>query len=275
MCLKKKLMIIGLMIIAGVTFSVNSAYACWPWINVNDYRLEPDRRARFHLAHGHAFPFGRGFFDSERIGEMYILGPDGERGETRPRVFRGGRLCPMQFESKERLGEGTYLVVMETRGDFFARTTEGWQRKSAEELKDKEGVDKVIYFQMWAKAVVNAGEGGGEVFSRVLGHGLEIVPLKNPNELRPNDFLPIQILHNGEPLEESVKVHAIYMGFSTDEDVFASTSLASPCEEGKVKIKILEPGIWKIYVKAEIPFLDRGLADQHSYRSTLTFEVGP
>ena len=277
MYFKKKLMAIGLAVIVGVIFSVTSVYACWPWINVNDYRLEPNRDVRFHLAFGHSFPFGHSFFDNDRIGELYILSPEGERQEVRQRVLRDGEASQVQFESEKKLEEGTHLVVLETKDRYGARTTEGWRTGSRKELEAKgyKIPGKVRYSQMWAKAIVNAGEKSGEGFSRILGHGLEIVPLEDPNKLRTNDFLPIQILHNGEPLEESVWVYATYMGFSTDADVFAYTSRASARREGKASIRILEPGIWKIFVHHRFPYPDPEIADQFSYVSTLTFEVKP
>ena len=164
---------------------------------------------------------------------------------------------------------------METKGHFGAKTAEGYQWKSKKELKDKKVIDKVRYTQMWAKAIVTVGEGKGKSFSQILGHGLEIVPLKDPNELRTNDFLPIKILHNGKPLKEPVKVHATYMGFSNEPDVFAYTCWASPSKEGVANIRILQPGIWKIYVDYKAPYQDPELADEYSYYSTLTFEVKP
>ena len=273
----KKLMVIGLVVMAGATFLIDSVYACHPWINVNDYRLEPNKTVRFHLAFGHNYPFGHSFFDNERIGEKYILGPEGERQEVRQRALRNGELSQVQFESEKRLKEGTHLVVLETKGRYGARTTKGWRLGSRKELEGKgyEIAGEVRHSQMWAKAIVNVGEKSGEGFSRILGHGLEIVPLKDPNGLRTNDFLPIQVLHNGEPLEESVRVYATYMGFSTDADVFAYSSWASARREGKASIRILEPGIWMIFVRHRLPYPDPETADQYSYFSTLTFEVKP
>ena len=190
----KKLIQIGLAVMVGIIFSTSSVYACHPWLNANKYNLRQKDTIKFHFAYGHNFPFGHSFYDNAQIGEMYILGPEGERRKVGPRTLKDGKLSQVQFESKGRLKEGTYLVVMETKGRFGAKTSEGYQWKSKEELKGEEIIGKVSYSQKWAKAIVNVGAESGEGFSRILGHGLEIVPLKDPNELRTNDFLPIKIL---------------------------------------------------------------------------------
>ena len=275
MCLKKKLMAIGLAVIAGVTFSIAHVYACWPWINVNNYRLEPGRSARFHLTLGHRFPFGHSFFGNDRIGEIYILSPEGERQEVRKRVLRDGEVSQVQFESKEELKEGTHLVVLEAKGRYRASVAEGRRTGSRKELEAQgyEIVGEVRLSQMWAKAIVNVGEKSGEGFSRILGHGLEIVPLEDPNTLRTNDVLPLQIFHHGEPLGEFVRVYATYMGFSTGPDVFAYSTWA--LRQGKASIRILEPGIWRIFVRHEFPHPDPEIADRSSYVANLTFEVKP
>lgn len=50
---------------------------------------------------------------------------------------------------------------------------------------------------MWAKAIVNVDESPGNAFKKALGHGLEIIPLKDPANLRVHDYLPVKILPSG------------------------------------------------------------------------------
>ena len=270
----KKAMQVGLVTIFGVVFSVSAVYACHPWINANKYRLEEGNTLRFHFALGHNYPFGHSFYDNAEMEHLYMLSPEGKRCEIGQRTYKG-KLSMVQFESRDELKKGTYLVVMESKPHFLAKTTKGYRYKSKAELKDKEIIGKVKFSQNLCKAIASVGQGGGEGCSKILGHGLEIVPLKDPNELRTNDFLPIQILHNGKPLKESVKVYATYIGFSNDTDVFAYTCWASASREGKAKIRILQPGIWMVFVSHKFPYPDSKLADVYSYQSTLTFEVKP
>lgn len=271
----KKLAMIGLSVTLAVVLSAGSSYACHPWFNVNNYTVEKGP-IRFHIAYGHNFPFGHSFFDNEQIENLYMLGPEGKRQEVGPRELKDGKLSQVQFESKGRLKEGIHLVVMESKGHFRAKTAKGWQRKSKAELKGEEVKGDVIFSQNYCKAIVNVGgKGGGGSYSRILGHGLEIVPLKDPAELRTNDILPIKVLHKGKPIEESVTVYATYMGFSNEKDVFAYTALVSPCKKGIAKIRLLQPGIWMVFVNHKFPYPNSKLADVYSYQATLTFEVKP
>jgi len=182
----------------------------------------------------------------------------------------------VQFESKEDLKEGTYLLVMESKGNFGAYTEKGYKRKSKKELKGEKIKGDVKYSQNFCKALVNVGgKSGGESYSKVLGHGLEIVPLKDPGELRTNDILPLKVLHNGKTIDESVMVYATYIGFSNEPDAFAYTAWASKYNEGTAKIRLLKPGTWMVFVNHKFPYPDSKLADKCSCQATLTFEVKP
>jgi uncharacterized GH25 family protein len=168
------------------------------------------------------------------------------------------------------------MVVMESKGAFGGHTDEGFEYKSKKELKGKKVKGDIKYYENFCKAVVKAGESAeGDVFSKVLGHGLEIVPLKNPSTMRTNDVLPLRVLHNGKPLDESVMVYATYMGFSNEADVFAYTAWASKSRKGVADIRLLQPGIWMIFVEHELPYPDTKMADRYGYQATLTFEVQP
>jgi uncharacterized GH25 family protein len=133
----KKSKMIGLLVILGLVFSTGAAYACHPWINANKYKLRTSDTLRFHIAYGHNYPFGHSFYDNERIEEMYLLNPRGEKQEVGPRVLGKDKSSQVQFESKENLEEGTYLLVMETKGNFGAKTTKGYKRKSKAKWRRK------------------------------------------------------------------------------------------------------------------------------------------
>ena len=269
----KKLTLMGLLVISGIIFS-STGYACHPWINANEYNLSEDSVIRFHIANGHNYPFGHSFYSNDNIENIYMLSPEGKRCEVGPRSLGKGESSQVQYESKEKLTQGTYMLVMESKESFGAKTSTGYERKSRAELKGKKIEGKVVFSQNFCKAIANAGDkSNGKSYSSILGHGLEIVPLKDPAGLRPEDILPVKILHNGKPLEESVMVYATYMGFSTEPDVFAYNSRASYKKGGIAEIRILKPGIWMIFVSHKFPYPNAELADEYSYQSTLTFEV--
>lgn len=271
----KKLMW-GVLAVGAVFVLTTAAHACHPWINMNKYTPKVSEPIRFHIAYGHNYPLGHSFYDNDRIEKLYILGPDGAEDKAGPRVLGKGNYSPVQFESKQDLKEGTYLVIMESKGTFGAFTDKGYKFKSKRELQGDIIKGNVRYSQNFCKAIVNvAGTSGGKGFSTVIGRGLEIVPLKDPGTLRTNDMLSLKVLHNGKPLDESVMVYATYMGFSNETDVFAYTAGASSYEKGVAMIKLLQPGTWMVFVSHKLPYPDPQSADQYSYQATLTFEVKP
>ncbi len=264
----------GVSALLGVFLSFTTVHACHPWINAHKYTLSENSTVRFHIAYGHKYPFGHSFYNNDKIENMYVLSPEGERSEVVPRKLGDGQVSQVQYASKKKLMQGTYMLAMESKANFGARTSEGYERKPKTELKGKEIKGHVSYSQNFCKAIVNAGgKSAGNGYKKVIGHGLEIVPLNDPSGLRTGDFLPVKILHNGKDIKESVMIYATYMGFSTEPDVFAYTVRASFKKEGIAQIKILHPGIWMIFVNHKYPYPDTTLADDYNYQSTLTFEV--
>ena len=270
----KKLTLTGLIVILGVLFSSTAVYACHPWIIANKYSQSEEGTIRFHIATGHRYPFGHSFYSNDNTKKMYILTSEGKRCELVPRDLGKGEISQVQYESKKKMIPGTHILVMEGKGSFGAKTSDGYKRKSKADLKGEKIKGKVSFSRNFCKAVVNIeGKSNGKSYSSILGHPLEIVPLKDPAGLRAGDFLPVKILHNGKILEDSVMVYATYMGFSTAPDVFAYNSRASYKKGGIAEIKILKPGIWMIFVSHKFPYPDADLADEYSYQYTLTFEV--
>lgn len=260
---KKTLSIVGLVVALSLAVFSSAAFACWPWFNLTDYTMEPGGKATFYMALGHRFPLGHSFISYDKtawasIDKLYMLSQDGAKRKVQQRVLEDGTRAQVQFETIDKLKPGTHLLVLETKKIFRKPGTYGAKKSSLN--------------RMWAKAIVNVGESRGHAFSKPLGHGLEIVPLKDPTDLRANDYLPVKILLNGEPLKRTW-ILATYMGFSPDPDVFAHTAKSS--KDGTGEIRILQPGIWRIRVdhKGPAPDPKKIGAETLDYRATLTFEV--
>lgn len=172
----------------------------------------------------------------------------------------------MEFQSEESISKpGAYIVAAKRKAGFYTKTTEGGKRRSKKGLKN---VIKCSHSHMCTKAVVNVGEKGGEVDTRI-GHPIEIIPLANPADLRVGDYLPVQVLLKGKPFKG--EIYATYVGFSTEKNTFAYAT--STNKKGKGKIKILHSGVWMIKADHEEPYPDQSECDVESFVTTLTFEV--
>jgi uncharacterized GH25 family protein len=259
--IEKKLTVLGLCfaLILGVTCHRASAHDLW--LEMRDYTPEAGEDITLSLGYGHHFP-AREFMDEDDLEEIYVL--DGKGNKTGIKAD-----SEVAFKTEKALKEeGTYLVVAKKRGGFFTKTTEGYKRGQT-----KKGLRNVIqctYSAKYSKAAVNVGETGGKIYSKVLGHDLEIVPLADPGVLKRGDYMPIKVLYKGKPLA-SGQVFGTYVGFSTEKNTFAYATKTD--KEGVAKIKMLTSGVWLITTSHVEAYPDPKECDQYKFSSTLTFEI--
>ena len=233
-------------------------HAHYPWVNVADYTPETGSTLEMTIGWGHAYPFA-GFLKKDSLESLEIVGP----GKTTPRLVF---VSDLEIESEESISEpGAYIVAATRKAGFYTKTTQGSKQTSKKGLKN---VLSCSYSHMCMKTVVNVGEGKGQVDVKI-GHPMEIIPLKNPVELRAGDYLPVQVFCKGEPFKGYI--YATIAGFSTEKDTFAYTTKTD--NKGKGKIKILESGVWMIKASHEEPYPNQEECDKESFVATLTFEV--
>jgi hypothetical protein len=183
------------------------------------------------------------------------------------------------------LNAGHILIAGQPFAGYRTRTDTGYVRQP------KTGLDNAIDCSITVntmKSVLNVGDMGGALggtgshprnmksfckfgkrVDKIVGHPLEIVPLINPIALKVNDYLPFQVLQDGQPYTGFFT--ATYAGFSSEDDVFAYT--AQTDEEGNGRLRILSRGIWLIKVESQEPYPDTSVCDTRKYRAVLTFHV--
>lgn len=258
---KTAVLVLGMALILGVFCVQASAHDMW--LNMRHYTFDAGKPAYLTIGYGHYFagPGGE-FMPQEYLDNLYMIGPDGRKLKLKP-------INEVEYQSEKSLTEaGTYLVVASKKGGFFTKTTEGYKRG-----RSKKGLKNVIsctYSEKYAKAIVNIGNGSGNVFSKTVGHKLEIVPLKDPSNLREGDYMPIKVTFEGKPLRWAPVV-ATYAGFSTEKNAFAYATKTN--KEGMANVKIIKSGIWLLIVEHKVPYPDPEECDKISCSSALTFEV--
>jgi len=231
------------------------------WINAEKYTLPANSELALNIGYGHSFgnPVGNVLFEHERMEEIFLISPDGEK-------IKVGLANAVDFKAEGALKkEGTYLAVAKKKEGFSSKTIDGYKQESKNNLKN---VIQCSFSGGYCKAIINAGKGGGNAYSKALGHTLEIIPVKNPADLKQGDYMPIKVLYKGEVLRTDI--FATYAGFST-EGAWAYTIGMN--KEGIGQVKILQPGVWVIKVSHKEPYPDPKECDQYSYTATLTFEV--
>lgn len=237
-------LILGLMLTASV-------HSHELWINMTNYKTKlwqhpqyaPTPRAKTiaYFGWGHTYPVGD-FLKKDYLDTITQIEPDGSRLEVK--VGDSG------FRAVE--------ITMNTDGPrIFAAEVEP-------------GFHADMYYEMFAKALVGVGEIKGNPYSKPVGQGVEIIPSKNPNELKPGDTLSIKVLEGGKPAKD-YEIKAIPMFSGTGEVEKVTTG-----KSGKAVINI-KPyyGPWIITASTMVP-AEGELAKKcknHYKLATLTFAV--
>jgi uncharacterized GH25 family protein len=263
-----KYFVLSLLLGIALLFSAK-AFAHTLWLNASDYSPEiyPKYGARtnIYFGWGHRYPVAD-FLSQDSLNDFTLIQPKGKKEKLTPNP--GGFLAT-SVSFKE---PGTYFVCAKLKPGFYTMYEE--KGKVHHKVGPKTGLKGIIlslYYEEYAKALINVGEKSDGSFKRKVGHSLEIVPLKNPLELKVGDFLPIQVLFKGKPARYC-KVSATYSGFSSKCD-FAFATVTNG--KGEAKIRIIHYGPWLVKVSHKLPAGDdlKDKCNELSYSATLTFEI--
>ena len=207
------------------------------YLIADEYYPESGKKINVKVAFGHNFPYYDIFVSSDDLTEFSFIGPDGQKKEI-TNTFKD-----IDEEKKEALGgevflnqKGTYLI-------------------SASRIR--KGEMKKVPSEKYAKAIIVA-EKETQNFKQPLGHRIEIIPLKNPSNIKRGDYFPVKVLFEGKPL--STFVYATYAGFHSEKEPFPVCTKSN--EKGVAYIKISQPGKWLVVCSHKVNF-----------SATLTFEI--
>jgi nickel transport protein len=150
------------------------------------------------------------------------------------------------------------MIFVSFEGGYLVTTPDGKKRVTKREA-EKKGLQIIdsVYSTQYAKGVFLCSENT----TRASGLKFEIVPLKNPCKMKPNEMVPFRIYFDGKPLEGAT--------VETGNHAEAGTS----GKDGIFNVKITKKGMHIILAKYRIPVKDNLDTDYLSYTTVLTFEV--
>lgn len=248
----------SLLFLAALVLASTPALAHYPWLTLSSYDLKPGQKIKVMIGWGHRFPV-EDLLKASEISGVTIYDPQGK-------AIAAPAINEFMFQGPALSQPGVYLVTAAKKPGFYTKLAKGFSRKPKTGLQ---GVKSCTHSLAFLKAVVNLGQGGGEV-SRVVGQELELVPLKNPAMLKVGDYLPIRVLFQGKPVQGYPLVLATYAGFPSSL-AYAHASHAGG--DGVAKLRILHPGLWLVYVNLKKHYPNPKECDQTSYTSVLTFQI--
>jgi hypothetical protein len=107
--------------------------------------------------------------------------------------------------------------------------------------------------------------------SQLLGHTLEIIPQRDPAELKAGETLQVQVLFKGKPLRNA-QVSAVYENAKPAGHEYPVTTRTD--ESGVAELKLDRGGLWYARLIYMEPAQNDPEIDWRSYFSTLTFSIG-
>jgi uncharacterized GH25 family protein len=258
---KKSLSGIFAVVLVSALWTV-SGHAHDTWITMDSYTMEKSKPAQFTVANAHKFVIpGEGALAVDEVEKAFLAGPDTkEINVVTDQKERFRSSVPLERE-------GSYMAVIKKRGGFSSKTVDGF--KKGKNKKDVKDVIECSYSEKYAKAIFSVGTPGGDGYSKTLGHGMEIIPLKDPAGLKKGDELPVKVLILGKPARTNI--FGTYAGFSEESNTFAYTTATD--KEGTAKIKIIKEGVWLLVAKQDFAYPDATVCDKQSYAATLTFKT--
>ena len=256
-------LLIGLACSQGI-----AAHEVW----VDAQHTHAGERLQAAIGYGH-FP------KQEKIAadRLHIFAPMQLQGKTGTQILKQ-QGENYQYTSVNGLKEGSYLVLATYRPTFWSENASGWKQQSLKQMPDAKYCEQSA---MYGKHVLNVGHGvtDNEVITRPVGQMLEIVPLKNPQDIQVGERFPIKILFKGEPVS-GVNVVATFAGFTERPEHDHSHALEAQAfshqtnARGELDIIPLREGYWKAKVSYKTDYPEQTECQKLALYSTLTFHIG-
>lgn len=253
---------IALSVIIFTIFTSFSLDAHVLWVSPVEFAVKKGDTLKIKFPYAHEFPATSktGVIEKQQLENTLLFDPAGK--SVNLTLWNGDVL-----ESKKLKADGTYLVVSVKKGGFFCKTTDGKYEK-----KPKNEVPNAVtstYSKSFNKAIVTVGKAGGNVFSKIVGQAIEIIPLDNPALLKKGDEISIKVLLNGKPYE--TEVDTAYEGFKKDKEMFALKVKTN--KEGVARVRLTNTGSWLFKANSKSPYSNPEKADEQSFTATLTFFI--
>ena len=247
-------------------------------VSAHEFWLEPDK---FYFKSGEtarvSFRVGEGF-----IGEAWKVNPD--------RIARighhaDGKVRDLMHLVKDSVDEtfsvslaeeGTHLLVLESNAAFIkldgGKFTEYLQEDGLDEIlyaRETAGISRDSATELYSrhtKLILQSGTVADDDFKKNLNLPIEIIPEKNPADLKKGDPISFKILYEGKPLfGAKVKVWNKYNHRISVQNIFSQ-------QDGRIETHVSNPGAWMVSVIKMVPSKDPK-AKYRSYWSSLVFGI--
>lgn len=262
-----------------VLIAAGFAFAHDMWLVPARFTVAPGATASVALNTGDQFPVSEGAVKPERVERAALVTAGGSTPLTK---FRAGDKSTTVDVTAPRTEGGAIVEVV------LKPVATKQPRASFDEFVRHEGLDAVAAqlareparraeerrtYAKYAKTLLRVGSGRGAslLFSRPLGHRLEIVPEADPSALKRGGALPVLLLFDGRPLAGA----RVVVG-STDAATATQSKLVGLRTDaaGRARLPLGRAGgAHYVHALHMIPASGGADVEWDSFWATLTFEA--
>jgi nickel transport protein len=233
----------------SIVFTLLLALAAAPFSVAHDVWLEP-KDGGLMLRYGHGEKLDR--YGVEQVLDIKATDCGGQSVALKKESREGGALIAFSDTKPALVGlffdEGT-----------FVKTTDGWKPMTKRQAEGKFTVVDSMKGRFYTKAILASCED----FSKPLGMVCEMIPGKNPSELKQGDEFPVRVLMNGKPLEGAEITYR--------DITYASPKAPKTDKDGRASIPIGASGLHIVGAWIKEPLKDDPDADSLFVYTGLTW----
>jgi uncharacterized GH25 family protein len=240
------------------------------WIEPNDFSPDPGTEVAVSLREGMEFkgnslPYVNDWFNDfskvdagGRTDVISVMGDDPAAQITmKPGALLLGYRSNRNYTELDAAKFNNYL---EEEGIEFIRA-----ERIANNQDDQPAHE---YFVRCAKALLQNGRAGDNVYGTELGYILELIALNDPYSLAVGDDLGFRLMYRGEPAR-----NLLVQAFTRANP--ATKQRVRTDEDGFAKIQLTEAGIWMVKAVNIQPIIGDPKADWQSYWASYVFALEP
>ncbi len=236
--------------------------------------VEPGATVKLTRYVDDAFPSEPQDWWPDHIKRFQIIGQNG--------ITDGSSIRPLGIPKSARIrlqDRGNYLLAYESNSYSIKLEPDKFNQYLKQEgldhilklraqkgLNNSEGREK---YTRYTKVFLQVGPLQNDLYKKIVGHKIEIMPQMNPYRLKVGDKLPVKLQFEGRPLAGAL-VSATSEGFQGKSEY---PQRVRTDQDGLASVTLTASGPWLIRTVHMLPCADVKEADWESYWGSITFEV--
>jgi hypothetical protein len=220
---------------------------------------------------GEAFPASEVAITADRLNAFQL------RSSAKPAAPLTGKVKGKRFCATAP-GLGPFLAEMTVQPRFinlagkdFSSYIHGEGLSEVEKARAERGEKDRDGRELYSRYSKLLAGSDAALATAVLGHALEIVPERDPGELKRGESLPVRVLFKGKPLANA-QISAVYAGAQLKGHEYPVTTRTDA--DGRALLKLDRAGLWYARMIHMEAAQNDPEVDWRSYFATLTFAVG-